>query len=125
MIVINIVIEFTLQSGSVCYLAGKMVETLREKQPELDITDKEALCVQIAGLCHDLGMYPTTYHSIRIVYTCTCILNSVECLDLFCFCMVMMCNLLSQQGHGPFSHLFDQLFIPEVCPYSTWKVSAL
>ena len=27
-----------------------------------------------------------------------------------------MCNFLSQQGHGPFSHLFDQLFIPEVCP---------
>ena len=49
-----------LQSGSVCYLAGEMVETLREKQPALGITDQEVLCVQIAGLCHDLGMYPTT-----------------------------------------------------------------
>ena len=47
--------------NSVCYLAGKMMETLREKQPELelDITDEEVLCVQIAGLCHDLGMYAT------------------------------------------------------------------
>ena len=29
---------------------------LRKKQPELRITDKEALCVEIAALCHDLGM---------------------------------------------------------------------
>uniref|UniRef100_A0A8W8JIH1 HD/PDEase domain-containing protein n=1 Tax=Magallana gigas TaxID=29159 RepID=A0A8W8JIH1_MAGGI len=35
-----------------------------------DITDKEILCLEVAGLCHDLG-------------------------------------------HGPFSHLFDQLFIPK------------
>ena len=33
-----------------------MVETLREKQPELDITDEEVLCVKVAGLCHDLGI---------------------------------------------------------------------
>ena len=41
-----------------------MMETLREKQPELEldleITEEEVLCVQIAGLCHDLGMHPTT-----------------------------------------------------------------
>ena len=42
--------------------------------------------------------------------------------------MVIMCNSLSPQGHGPFSHLFDQLFIPEVCPDAMedgkrWKVS--
>ena len=33
-----------------------MVETLKEKQPELGITDEEALCVKVAGLCHDLGI---------------------------------------------------------------------
>ena len=26
-------------------------------------------------------------------------------------------------GHGPFSHLFDSMFIPRACPGSSWKVS--
>jgi len=55
------------------------VETLRSRQPELDITDKDVLCVKMAGLCHDLG-------------------------------------------HGPFSHLFDGLFIPKARPGCGWKV---
>jgi hypothetical protein len=40
---------------SVGHLAGELVETLQKKQPELDITDKDVLCIKIAGLCHDLG----------------------------------------------------------------------
>ena len=40
---------------SVGHLAGELVETLQKKQPELSITDKDVLCIKIAGLCHDLG----------------------------------------------------------------------
>ena len=67
--------------NSVSYIAGKMMETLREKQPELGITEEEVLCVQIAGLCHDLGMHPTMHlacnryllasalHAIPLIHT--------------------------------------------------------
>ncbi|XP_071959324.1 deoxynucleoside triphosphate triphosphohydrolase SAMHD1-like [Antedon mediterranea] len=65
-------------SIGVSHLAGKLARTLQQRQPDLDITHKDILCVEIAGLCHDLG-------------------------------------------HGPFSHMFDGIFIPLVDPESTWK----
>ncbi len=53
----------------VSHLARKVASILQEKQPELHITDRDVECVEIAGLCHDLG-------------------------------------------HGPWSHVWDGMFIP-------------
>ncbi|CAG6021538.1 unnamed protein product [Menidia menidia] len=65
-------------SIGVGYLAGQLVQALNERQPELLISRRDILCVQIAGLCHDLG-------------------------------------------HGPFSHMFDGMFIPRARPGKAWK----
>ena len=54
-----------------CYLAGEFARTLQKKQPELNITDKDVLCVEIAGLIHDLGIYQF-YICIIIYALCIC-----------------------------------------------------
>ena len=42
-------------SLGVSYLSGYMIEALKNKQPELNITDRMILLVKVAGLIHDLG----------------------------------------------------------------------
>uniref|UniRef100_A0A8C4Q2S6 HD domain-containing protein n=1 Tax=Eptatretus burgeri TaxID=7764 RepID=A0A8C4Q2S6_EPTBU len=71
-------LAINVQLGS-SYLAGLMITSLKQRQPELHITERDVLCIQIAGLCHDIG-------------------------------------------HGPFSHLFDNIFIPSVRKDYTKKV---
>ncbi|KAF8905721.1 hypothetical protein CPB84DRAFT_1745279 [Gymnopilus junonius] len=62
----------------VAYLARQMAMHIQHSQPELGITDRDVDCVEIAGLCHDLG-------------------------------------------HGPWSHVWDGMFIPVALKDVTWQ----
>ncbi|KDQ65179.1 hypothetical protein JAAARDRAFT_168116 [Jaapia argillacea MUCL 33604] len=69
--------RFEHSLGVAC-LARVMAEHLAKNQPELGITERDVLCVELAGLCHDLG-------------------------------------------HGPWSHVWDNHFIPKALKGKTWK----
>ncbi|KAG8218176.1 hypothetical protein J3R82DRAFT_3727 [Butyriboletus roseoflavus] len=60
------------------YLARLMATRLRDMDHALGITDQHIECVELAGLCHDLG-------------------------------------------HGPWSHVWDNIFIPAALPGKKWK----
>ncbi|PVU94543.1 hypothetical protein BB561_002488 [Smittium simulii] len=48
-------------SIGVSHLAKTLITILREKQPELAISDRDVRCITLAGLCHDLGHGPFSH----------------------------------------------------------------
>lgn len=47
-------------SLGVAALAENILREIKKKQPRLQITEKDIICVKIAGLLHDIGHGPRT-----------------------------------------------------------------
>ena len=60
-------------SCGVCHLADEQVRKIRDTQEELDITNSDIMCVNVAAICHDIG-------------------------------------------HGPYSHVYDGVFLKRMYP---------
>lgn len=66
-----------------CYIAGEYVRMLKRKQPELGITDKDVIRIQIAALCHNLGMYHvycTSIYACNSIIYVTCMYCAYVCI---------------------------------------------
>eukprot|EP00658_Telonema_sp_P-2_P075266 TRINITY_DN64764_c0_g1_i1.p1 TRINITY_DN64764_c0_g1~~TRINITY_DN64764_c0_g1_i1.p1 ORF type:complete len:142 (+),score=30.67 TRINITY_DN64764_c0_g1_i1:141-566(+) len=48
-------------SLGVAWMATDWAQMLQQVQPELGITEQHILCLQLAGLCHDLGHGPFSH----------------------------------------------------------------
>jgi HD superfamily phosphohydrolase len=55
-------------SIGVAYKAGKLVKRFMEKQPGLNVTTKDKLCVEIAALVHDLGHGPFSHQFEHVLH---------------------------------------------------------
>ncbi|XP_073697903.1 uncharacterized protein [Garra rufa] len=55
-------------SLGMAYLAGQMINILKEKQADLSIDEKDIMCVQIAALCYNLGHGPFSHLYERFYY---------------------------------------------------------
>ena len=84
------------------HLGGKLAKQLRDEQPELNITDEDITCVQLAGLCvnHDLTLFSACFPQTPLN------LGAISTENL---------GLISQHdlGHGPCSHMFEH-FLEDV-----------
>ncbi|XP_029362988.1 deoxynucleoside triphosphate triphosphohydrolase SAMHD1-like [Echeneis naucrates] len=92
-------------SIGVAHLAGEFAKVLKMKQPELHFTDQDILCVQIVGLCHDLGHEPFSHLFDGKFISKTNIEWKIKCLTEYLFIL----------PKSPFHNL--QPMIP-----SKWKV---
>ncbi|TRY56057.1 hypothetical protein DNTS_017904 [Danionella cerebrum] len=158
-------------SVGVGYLAGCLGMALRDRQPELCITKQDVLCVQIAGLCHDLGephfavpkhwkklestklvpagqtvsagfiQKPMVLLSVGIqkgftvssesghthshdITQCSGVAPAVllgNVVDVWFISDRLRVWRHGRGCHGPFSHMFDGLFIPKARPGKKWK----
>ena len=65
------------------YLAGKWVRKLAKRQLNLEISQRDINCVEVAGLCHDLGHGPFS-HAFDSKFLPSVLPQGVSVFELHC-----------------------------------------